>query len=377
MIETCTSNSLRVADMLEQHGVDRIGYLPCERTGTLAARLADRAELWHLTREAAGVPMAFGWHLGGLRAALLMQSTGLGNLVTELMTLQVLYGVGLPLLVSWRGHYKEEIGAQVILGERLPAMLKALGIPAHEIDSAADLELLDAGIGRCYDQSTVEVFLLSPELWEDEASGPTEAVGAVELGAVEVSEPSYIDRPEMTRYQAIKTVVDDLDEDTVVVSQIGYPTRELYAIRDHPRHVYLLGALGSASLVGLGLAQARPELDVVVLDGDGAYIFNPNQLLEIAQEFPRNLQVVLLDNGAWGSTGSQPTMTSRGLNLAALGRAAGLPRFRRVVTPADWTEHRKAPVLHVLIQSGNAQVGTVPLAPRQIVNRFKEATFHG
>src|SRR5277367_109273 len=103
------TSSQAVANILQERGVERIGYLPCEKVGPLAAKLTGKFKVWDLTRECAGVSIAFGWALGGSPSALLIQSTGLGNLITELMTLQVLYGVALPILVSWRGHYKEPI----------------------------------------------------------------------------------------------------------------------------------------------------------------------------------------------------------------------------------------------------------------------------
>jgi sulfopyruvate decarboxylase subunit beta len=127
-------------------------------------------------------------------------------------------------------------------------------------------------------------------------------------------------------------------------------------------------------LVGLGLAQARPDLNVVVLDGDGAFILNPNQMLELGQQFPANLQIILLDNGAWGSTGSQPTLTARGLNLAAFGKSVGVTGWKRVVAPGELDG---TPLIHFLIRAGNASVGTIPFKARQITARFQEAIRHG
>jgi sulfopyruvate decarboxylase subunit beta len=136
-----------------------------------------------------------------------------------------------------------------------------------------------------------------------------------------------------------------------------------------------MGALGSATLVGMGLAEARPDLNVTVLDGDGGFILNPNQMLELSQNCPKNLSVVLLDNGSWGSTGSQPTLTSKGLNLAAFGVAVGTPPWHRVTNRDQFEEarSRNGQLMHFLIRPGNADVPTLTVPAREMARRFQEA----
>ena len=331
--------------------------------------------VWRLTRESAGVALAFGWALGRRRAALLIQSTGLGNLITELLTLPVLYQLPLPLLVSWRGHYKENIEAQTILGDRVIPMLRGLQIPVAAIESPADLGALEDGMAACFEQAQVRAFLLSPQLWEGEEAEGTPAEGWPRTAAVRLFEEGFEDVPELTRYQAIRVVLESLADDEVLVAQIGFPAREAYAVKDRERNLYLLGALGSATLVGIGLAEARPDLKVVVLDGDGAFILNPNQMLELSQNCPKNLAVVLLDNGSWGSTGSQPTLTSRGLNLAAFGAGVGTPPWNRVANASEWqaVRARGGQLVHFLIRPGNADVPPIPIPAKQIATRFQRA----
>ena len=95
---------------------------------------------------------------------------GLGNLITELMTLPgVLHGLPLPLMASWRGHYQESIEAQTILGERVLPMLRGLLIPVTVIESPDDLDEFENGVGECFDRAEVRVFLLSPRLWEGDS----------------------------------------------------------------------------------------------------------------------------------------------------------------------------------------------------------------
>jgi sulfopyruvate decarboxylase len=195
------------------------------------------------------------------------------------------------------------------------------------------------------------------------------------MAAVSVVVEGFDGKPELTRYQAIQAVLERLGRDEVVVTQIGFPSREAHAIEDRARNLYLLGALGSATLVGIGIAEARPDLNVTVLDGDGAFILNPNQMIELSQHCPRNLSVVLLDNGSWGSTGSQPTLTSKGLNLAAFGAGVGTPPWHRV-TNAHQLERalsHNGKLVHFLIRPGNANVPPLTIPAREIARRFRQA----
>lgn len=79
----------------------------------------EQIEVWNITKESAGLSLCFGRSLAGKRSAMVIQNTGLGNLITDLYTLHKLYQVALPIFVSWRGHYKEPIEAQVIFGEKV------------------------------------------------------------------------------------------------------------------------------------------------------------------------------------------------------------------------------------------------------------------
>lgn len=363
-----------VSNLISRHGVEKLYFLPCGKISPLMARLPADTAVWNLTREAAGVALASGWALGGRRCGLLIQSTGLGNMVTELLTLPVLYELPLPVFVSWRGHYREQIEAQRILGERVVPMLKSLGVEVTTVDTVNDLAKVDGGLQRCFEESTVEVFLLSPQLWEGESVAEKKAAtGTPRPKAVALKEPGFDEEPALSRYEAIETILHKEDPETIVLVQIGYPSREAYYAADRDRNFYLLGALGSATLVGLGLADARPDLEVLVLDGDGACLFNPNQLLELGQSFPDNLTVAVLDNGSWGSTGSQPTLSASGLNLPAMGRTAGTPRWFRAVTGDDWRRGRinQEQVIHFLIRPGNANVGTIPMSATDIRKRLQ------
>ena len=106
------------------------------------------------------------------------------------------------------------------------------------------------------------------------------------------------------------------------VCNIGFPSRELYAAADRPKKIYMLGSMGLASSIGLGLALVRPERKVIVLDGDGSVLMNLGALATIAHNALENYLLIILDNCCYGSTGSQPTCTSQRTELGLGGQGS-------------------------------------------------------
>jgi thiamine pyrophosphate-dependent acetolactate synthase large subunit-like protein len=112
--------------------------------------------------------------------------------------------------------------------------------------------------------------------------------------------------------------------DQLVVSSLGTPSYLLNAVGDRPLNFYMWAAMGMASSVGLGLAIARPERRVVVLDGDGAALMNLGGFVTTAWRRPANLLWLVLDNGVFQETGNQPIATAHGADLVAIARGAGI-----------------------------------------------------
>ena len=145
----------------------------------------------------------------------------------------------------------------------------------------------------------------------------------------------------------------------------------MFAVGDRPSNFYMLGSMGLASSIGLGLALALPKRRVIAVDGDGAVLMNLGTLATLADRDPDNYLLVILDNGCYGSTGSQPTCTSRRADLAKLAQGAGVSQVM-VATNADKIREGMASkgVLVVKVEAGNADVHVIPLSPEEILGRF-------
>jgi sulfopyruvate decarboxylase subunit beta len=133
----------------------------------------------------------------------------------------------------------------------------------------------------------------------------------------------------MLRIDALKSVYDRL-HDCVVVTIMGAVAAELQSLGHRPNFFYLQHAMGLASSMGLGIALSRPELKVVVLDGDGSVLMNLGGFTTLARYRPSNLVHVVFDNESLLSVGGFPTATSTGSDLAAIAQAAGVPNTSTV-----------------------------------------------
>jgi sulfopyruvate decarboxylase subunit beta len=139
----------------------------------------------------------------------------------------------------------------------------------------------------------------------------------------------------MTRLDALRAIFPELER-TIVVTIMGAVAAEVQAIGHRPNFFYLQHGMGLASSLGLGIALSRPELPVVVLDGDGSLLMNLGGLTTLARYRPRNLTHVVFDNESLLSVGGFPTATSTGSDLAAIAAAAGVPRTSTVRTIEDF-----------------------------------------
>jgi sulfopyruvate decarboxylase subunit beta len=141
----------------------------------------------------------------------------------------------------------------------------------------------------------------------------------------------------MLRRDAMAAVYEHLQRPNVVVVTImGAVAAELQDIGHRPNFFYLQHAMGLASSLGLGIALSRPDLQVVVFDGDGSLLMNLGGLTTLARYRPRNLVHVVFDNESLLSVGGFPTATSSGSDLASIAAAAGVPHTVTVRTVEDF-----------------------------------------
>jgi thiamine pyrophosphate-dependent acetolactate synthase large subunit-like protein len=110
----------------------------------------------------------------------------------------------------------------------------------------------------------------------------------------------------------------------LVVTGLGSAAYDVFAAGDRDANYYLWGAMGGAVPLGLGLALAQPDKPVVVITGDGEHLMGIGALATVSAKQPRNLTIVVLDNGHFGETGMQRSHTSLGTDLVAVAKGFGI-----------------------------------------------------
>jgi sulfopyruvate decarboxylase beta subunit len=360
----------RVVEILKNNRIDLAATLPCDRIKVLLPLISKNIKTVPLTREENGVGICAGFYLGGGRPVMVIQSTGLGNMINALLSLNLTYGIPLPILASWRGVYKESIEAQWQFGKRLPAILEAAGIKFTTIESPDELDKITDAINESFSNAHPHVVLISPSVWECSLCDIPEPLEVIPR-RLELKFKTEIKKPEMRRYDAIKILAGIIDDDDIIIANLGIPSKELYDIKDRVLNFYMLGSMGLASSIGLGLALIQKR-HVYVIEGDGSLLMNPNSLTAIGEYNPGNLTVIAIDNAAYGSTGNQKTATCSQIDLELMAKANGIKDTVKVHTTAELKAAllRKVSFIHALVKPVNVKCKEIPLSANEIKQRF-------
>lgn len=187
----------------------------------------------------------------------------------------------------------------------------------------------------------------------------------------------------MKKLEALPIILDALKDRLVVVCN-GMIGREVYSLGDRPTHWYMIGSMGIAPAIALGLAHSRPDKQVAVIEGDGNTLMGFGNIAQIAADQPKNLIHVCLDNGAHASTGSQHTISSK-LSFEKVALAAGYKLALRAETQ---DELRRAMAAATALEGptfvlATVEPGTVPgiarieIEPPQLTERMRASATKG
>lgn len=365
----------RLIEILKGNSVDYVCTLPCEKIKVLLDLITRGFFHIPLTREEEGAGISAGIALAGKRPAMFVQSSGIGNMINALLSLTGFYEFPLALFVSQRGIYKEKIAAQLPMGQRLPKILKGAGISCSAISTADDISIVEKKLPGVYKRNKIHAFLLSPAVFEGicDTAAFTPPVCPIKGRAVE--EDSKHLTPELTRYEMLTLLAPHLDS-KVVVCNLGIPSKELFEIKHQPSNFYMLGSMGMATPIGLGISLASDK-EVVVIDGDGSILMNPGTLATAAHFNPSNLTIFAVDNSSYGSTGEQPTLTGSCVDLALLAKGFGIGNVIKAAGKKQLIDACKQPAgglrfIHALALPGNAKVPDIPLPHLEVKKQVME-----
>lgn len=328
--------------------------------------------------EALGI--AAGAHLAGRKTVVICQNSGLGNAVNPLTSLNYIFKIPTLFITTHRGApgLKDE-PQHDLMGKITGDLLTTMQIPwevfpeeAAEIAGALDrAEKSMAETGRPFaflmKKGTVDKFAL-----KEKPIAPMPSI-ATPQGSFTRARG---DR--MARLDAIRVVRETAGRDAALIGTTGKIGRELYTLGHEPNQLYVVGSMGCASGIGLGLhLGARGKKRVVVLDGDGAALMKMGTLATIGHAQPAKLTHVIVDNEAHESTGGQATVSS-GIDFATIAAGCGYRNIWRVDSPealkaavADSATKTGPNLIHVKVSiSSAADLGRPGLAPPEVKEQF-------
>ena len=321
---------------LRRRGYDFFAGVPCSFLKSLINYANNTGRYVAAANEGDAVAVAAGAYLGGRKSVVLMQNSGLTNATSPLTSLNAVFRIPVLGFVSLRGEpgVADEPQHQ-LMGRITTRMLELMEIRWEYLspdpaEAAEQLARADAATER----DETFFFVVRKDTFD---AVPLTGRLPEPAGRQEVRLRSRADAAPR-RADALQTIVSHTGEDTLRLATTGFTGRELCTIADSERNLYQVGSMGCVGSLGLGLALARGDRDVVVIDGDGALLMRLGSLAVTARHRPRNLLHIVLDNESYESTGGQSTVAGN-VDFAGLAAAAG---FERAVHVHDLGELAEA-----------------------------------
>ncbi len=275
--------------------------------------------------EGDAIATAAGSAMGGERSIAMMQNSGLGNAVSPITSLSYVFRIPMIIITTHRGapgltdEPQHELMGQ-ITGEMFDTMrIPWETFPMEKEDIAPALkracefmEKEQRPYGFIMQKGTVAKHELKNDLLVATKKTATEK---------QICNQSTV--PLATRNEVLKKIIDRTPiEKSVVIATTGFTGRELFAIDDRRNHLYMVGSMGCASSLGLGLALARPDLQIVVIEGDGSSLMRLGNFATLGSSGGNNLTHIVLDNEVHDSTGAQATVANN-VKFAEIAAACG------------------------------------------------------
>ena len=275
-----------------------------------------RCSYYAAPNEGAALAAAGGAFLAGEGPVVMIQNSGLGNLLNPLTSLSMIYQMPALLLVSGRAYGIPDEPQHEIMGRTMGSLLDSIGILHWDLPMDETWkQALAAGLQKMKEKSIPVAFFIH--------KGTFSATKEIKGTPV----PGY----PLKRVEALALIKGALDEDCAVFATTGKISRELFAVGDRPGNFYMQGSMGHIGALAFGYAVSNPEKRVIAVDGDGAFLMHMGNASMIGHYAPRNFFHVLLDNESYETTGDQDTTAST-TNLDAVARACG---YRQTVKAED------------------------------------------
>lgn len=327
--------------------------------------------------EGEAVGIAAGMWLAGRHPVVMAQNSGLGNMVNPITSLLAPFRIPILLLATWRGSPNSHDEPQhELMGKITMPLCEMLSLEVSQLTLGTKLSLT---LRHAHELSAARrkssAIIISPGDIAPEELMPRESRINRDFEYTDYSEQSL----PPSRATTIRAIVEISPADSALISTTGMASRELFELSDSSRNFYVIGSMGCASAVGLGVS-LHTSRKVIVIDGDGAALMKLGNLSTIGASSPENLIHIILDNGVHDSTGGQPTSADGIADFALIARALGYRTIASTTSLGGFINSlqrcldRTGPsLIHAKIASGSLpNLGRPTIAPEHLALRFRE-----
>lgn len=375
-------DTYKYGDYLKEKGFSFFTGTPCSFLKYLINYGINDTGFVMAANEGDALAIAAGAYLGGSKPVVMMQNSGLTNAVSPLTSLNHIFKIPVLGFVSLRGEpgLKDEPQHE-LMGVITEQLLSDMDIPweylsTDENTSGEQLDRADKVIstGKSFffvvKKGTFSEVTIKSEKISNKSNPKAKIVhntGNQESKAD--SMPSRLD--------VLSSIRDEVDSSTVVIISTGKGGRELFELGDMDNNFYMVGSMGCASSIGLGLSLVKPQVKVIVVDGDGAVLMRLGSLATNAFYSPSNLIHILLDNETHDSTGGQFTV-SPVVDFSRVASACGYSTVSVSETAEDlgfvigkWKDSPSLTFCNIKIKKGSKKdLGRPTVRPFEVTERL-------
>ena len=360
---------------LQDLGFSFFSGVPCSYLKHLINYAINECEYVGAANEGDAVAIASGAYLGGRKAVVLMQNSGLTNAISPLTSLN--YPFHLPLLgfVSLRGEPGVPDEPQhELMGLITPQLLNLMQVQWQYL--SLDWEEVKSQL-----MQAIQVLNQNQPFFFVVKKGTFTSVilkHQTDLPRINANIQREHGSDELpTRFEALSVINSTKNPKTVHLATTGMTGRELYEIEDYAGNFYMVGSMGCISSLGLGLALTRKHHDIVVIDGDGSLLMRMGSLATNGSLRPHNMLHILLDNNAHDSTGGQKTV-SHHIRFVETAAACGYAKSIYIhhlgeleAAIKDWKAAKQLTFLYLRIVPGSREhIGRPQIKPYEVKHRL-------
>jgi len=363
---------------LQERGFSFFSGVPCSYLKGLINAAQDLGEYIIAANEGDAVAVCAGAYMGGRKPVVLMQNSGLTNAMSPLTSLCAVFKIPVLALVSLRGE-------EGVFDEPQHALTGRITIPLLELMGITWEYLSDNSREAAGQLDRAARIIKLGEMFAFVVRKDTFAPYPAPRNEGTCVRPSrtkiHFGRDAMPlRSDALGVIRSAKDNHTFLIATTGYTSRELSVTGDEKNEFYMIGSMGCAASIGLGLARARPDRFFITVDGDGALLMRLGCLATIGWYRPRNLLHILLDNNSYESTGGQMTVSGV-VDFAGTAASCGYPKTVQAHDLEEfsgylsaWKQDPELTFIHLKIQQGTSEnLGRPATLPPQMKERFMNA----